>query len=258
MGYIGTNLTYGVDEFLKNYITGLVLSNDTDTDHDVNITDGQCRDSTDTENIILSSEITKRIDASWAVGDNSGGMDTGSVSASTLYAVWVIKRSDTGVVDALFSTSFSSPTMPTNYDYKRLVGWVLTDGSSNILGFRQHGDGREVEFWFTARQQIATGLNATSLTNQDVSAVVPTVGMNVLGVYFGGIGTGNVSFWLGYDTTNTMQGLAVQSANNAVGQYAAIGREAFPGFLPVNGNNIAYSVSGSTVTMYALAVKIKR
>jgi len=30
--------------------------------------------------------------------------------------------------------------MPTNYDQKRLIGWVRTDTSSNITGFVQSGD----------------------------------------------------------------------------------------------------------------------
>jgi hypothetical protein len=120
---------------------GLITSNDTDTDHDINITAGAVRDATNAVSMVLSSEITKQIDAAWAVGDDAGGMDTGAVAQDTLYAVWLIKRSDTGVVDALFSTSFTSPTMPTSYDYKRLIGAVTTeDAAANIIGFTQVGD----------------------------------------------------------------------------------------------------------------------
>lgn len=121
-------------------ISGLKLSNDTDTDHDINVTVGRCYDATLAEQMIVSSEFTKQIDAAWSVGDDAGGIDTGSVGASTLYAVWLIKRSDTGVVDMLFSLSFTSPTMPTSYDFKRLIGSVVTDGSSNIIAFTQVGD----------------------------------------------------------------------------------------------------------------------
>ena len=99
---------------------------------------GKARDSTDATNIELSAaSITKRIDQSWAVGDNSGGMDTGSVTTNSFYYLWIIKRSDTGVVDALFSTSATAPTMPANYDYKQRVGFVRTDASSRILPFKQ-------------------------------------------------------------------------------------------------------------------------
>jgi hypothetical protein len=124
-----------------NYIGGLRLSNDADADHDVNITAGEARDPTNLVDMRLTSEITKQIDAAWAVGDDAGGIDAGAVAVDTLYAVWLIMRSDTGVVDALFSTSFTAPTMPTNYDYKRLIGAVKTEaGAADIIAFTQSGD----------------------------------------------------------------------------------------------------------------------
>ena len=119
---------------------GLICSNDTDAAHDVAISVGGVKDATNTVNITLAAILTKRIDAAWAVGDNNGGLDGtessgGTPDASTLYYVWLIKRSDTGVVDALYSESATGPTLPTNYDYKRLIGAVMTDGSANILPF---------------------------------------------------------------------------------------------------------------------------
>ena len=243
----------------KNHITGLVLSNDTDTDHDINITAGEARDSTDAQDITLASEITKQIDSAWSVGDDAGGMDTGSVGNTTHYFVWLIKRSDTGVVDALFSTSFSSPTMPTNYDYKRLVGWVLTDGSSNILGFRSIGDGREVRYDFTARQQIATGLTQTSLTAQDVSAVFPTASGIVLLCRYGALFSVATTYYgLGYDGTNTQMHSAGTSSSNAVGQIFAVGVYSTPDWVPPNGNNVYYIVNANALTLFGLSCVIQR
>jgi hypothetical protein len=123
---------------------GLELSRDTDTAHDTIVGTGGCRDATDAQNMTLSSVLTKQIDASWAVGDDQGGLDgtetsAGTPDASTLYAVWLIKRSDTGVVDALYSESFTGPTMPTNYDYKRLIGCVYVNGSNNIADYQWSG-----------------------------------------------------------------------------------------------------------------------
>jgi hypothetical protein len=124
----------------RGYIDGFVLSNAADTEHDITVAAGVATDSTNADSMVLASAITKRIDAGWAVGDANGGLDTGAVGNATWYHVWLIKRSDTGVVDALFSTSVSAPTMPANYDYKRRIGSVLTDGSANIIGFTQMGD----------------------------------------------------------------------------------------------------------------------
>lgn len=89
--------------------------------------------------ITLAASITKQIDAAWAVGDDNGGLDTGSVSADATYHLFLIQRSDTGVVDALFSLSATAPLMPANYDRKRRIGAVVRS-SGAILPFQQNGD----------------------------------------------------------------------------------------------------------------------
>lgn len=130
-----------VDNFYPmNYLTGLKLYNDTDADHDVAIAVGVCRDVGDLGTMKLTSIITKQIDAAWSAGDDAGGIDTGGVSSDSWYHVFLIKNPTSGVVDALFSLSTSSPTMPTGYALKRRLGSVMTDGSGNIKGFSQFGD----------------------------------------------------------------------------------------------------------------------
>lgn len=122
-------------------IFGLTLSNNvTDANNDIDIAAGSAKDSTGALTIILASGLTKRLDAAWAVGSGNGGLDTGSKANSTWYHVWLIMRSDTGVEDALFSTSATAPTMPADYDYRRRLGSVLTNGSGNIFAFFQSGD----------------------------------------------------------------------------------------------------------------------
>jgi hypothetical protein len=138
----------------RSYLAGLGLSNNgTDASHDIDIAVGAARDSTDDADMELASALTKRIDASWAVGTGSGGLDgsesvAGTPDADTWYHVHLIKRDDTGVVDVLFSESPTAPTLPANYDYFRRIGAVLTDGSANILGFTQVGD---LFYWNSAR-----------------------------------------------------------------------------------------------------------
>ncbi len=126
------------------YIGGLKTSNNvTDADHDVDIAKGVARDVTDVATMRLTAAMTKQIDCTWVVATNQCGLDTGTVSANTGYGLWLIMRSDTGLVDWMYSTvmdSQGSPTMPTNYDRKRLIGWVRTDASSNIMQFTQAGD----------------------------------------------------------------------------------------------------------------------
>lgn len=112
---------------------GLVVTNDSgDLTNDIAVSAGSARDTTDVYTIVLSSSIVKRLDASWAVGTGNGGIDTGA-AANTTYYVWLIRRPDTGVVDALLSTSSTSPTMPANYTQKALVGAFARVSAANTL-----------------------------------------------------------------------------------------------------------------------------
>jgi hypothetical protein len=124
----------------KGHLYGLTLANNaTDATNDVDIAAGEASSDATTPTLItLATGVTKRLDAAWAVGTGNGGLDTGSI-ANTTYHLWLIQRSDTGVVDVLFSTSATSPTMPTNYDRKRRVGAVLRE-SGAIVAFVQDGD----------------------------------------------------------------------------------------------------------------------
>jgi hypothetical protein len=87
----------------------------------------------------------------------------------------VIERTDTGVVDILFSdatTAGLSPTLPTSYTKKRRIGSFRTDGSSNIVAFSQNGD----EFlWSAMRNDVA---NVNTLGTSAVSQTL-TVPINV-------------------------------------------------------------------------------
>jgi len=152
------------------HISGLVLSHDTDTEHDINVTAGKARDATDVADMVLASEITKQVDAAWAVGNDAGGMDTGAVPASATVHVWLIKRSDTGVVDALFSISATAPTIPANYDYKRLIGSYRTDASNNILNGDWWGTGTNRTFMYdTPILDVSTANSGTSAVTAALS-----------------------------------------------------------------------------------------
>ncbi|MGN7959124.1 hypothetical protein [Agrobacterium radiobacter] len=124
----------------KGQLYGLTLSNNAgDAVNDIDISAGECAtDSAIPSLMILGSSLTKRLDAAWAVGTGNGGLDIGTIGNNT-YHVWLIQRSDTGVVDALFSISATAPTMPANYDRKRRIGSIIRSAGA-ILLFTQHGD----------------------------------------------------------------------------------------------------------------------
>ena len=150
----------------QGHIYGLTLSNGTDATNDIDIAVGDAA-SDDTTPVLmtLSSAITKRLDAAWAVGTGNGGLDTGSI-ANTTYHVWLIRRSDTGVVDGLFSASASSPTMPTNYDQKRRIGSIVRAGGA-ILSFSQLGNSF---LWTDAILDITANTMGASAVTRTITA----------------------------------------------------------------------------------------
>lgn len=157
----------GVAAF-SGMLWGLTLSNNgTDATNDIDIAAGTAIDSTNAQFMTLASALTKRLDATWSVGTGNGGLDTGTIANAT-YHVWQIMRSDTGVVDALFSTSATSPTMPANYDFKRRIGSIVR-ASATIRAFTQIGD---VFTWSVPIQDISALNPGTSAVTATLS--VPT------------------------------------------------------------------------------------
>ena len=123
----------------KNYLSGCLLSNGTDTVNDINVGAGVCRDSTDTYDITISA-TTKQLDAAWVAGTNVGGRDTGAIS-DNWWHVFAIYNPGTGVSDVLFSLSLVSPTYPSGYTAKRRIGSILRNATyGGIRQFYQAGD----------------------------------------------------------------------------------------------------------------------
>jgi hypothetical protein len=118
----------------------------------------------------LGSAITKQIDAAWAVGNNAGGMFTGAVAANTTYYLNLIRRSDTGVVDAGWDTSITAANKPANYDSYRVIKSEKTDGSSQIRPFEQNGNGVEREVrYLTPVLDINNVAQSTTYTSTALS-----------------------------------------------------------------------------------------
>lgn len=179
-----------VSSFLRDTIDGLILSNNvSDALNDIDVGPGIGMSDTFDYLMVLAASITKRLDAVWAVGTNQGGLDTGTEAASTWYHVWLIARPDTGVVDVLFSTSATAPTMPTNYTKKRRIGAVYNTSTSAIRAFTQYGD----EFlWLTFNKDADVASPGTSAVSRVVLTPlgIKTGAILKAGVY-PGTGTGN-------------------------------------------------------------------
>lgn len=144
----GTDPLWATPPIPRGSIQGLTYANNaTDATNDIDIAVGSAMDSTNARMMVLEAALTKKSDAVWAVGSNQGALDTGSVS-DTDYFIWLINRSDTNVTDILFSTSDTSPTMPADYNYRRLIGWFRR-ASSAIVAFKVYEtDGGGIDFYW--------------------------------------------------------------------------------------------------------------
>lgn len=124
----------------RAYLAGLTLSNDTDATNDINITAGKARNATDDGDLVLSSEQTKQIDASWATGDDAGGLSSSlSLTNDVWYHIHLILVS--GTVEVGFDTSLTAANLIADHSatkYRR-IGSVRR-GTATNLGFTQVGD----------------------------------------------------------------------------------------------------------------------
>jgi hypothetical protein len=156
------------------YITGLKLSYSSTTA--VGVTAGQCRNSTNVNDIVVSSALT--ID-----GANNGanGLDQGALANSTLYSIYAIGDSTQNNDPAgILSTDASTPLLPYGYDMFRLIGHMKTDGSADVLPFVQTGDGATRRITYDTLIQVLNAGNATFFTNVDCSASVPATAKAVV------------------------------------------------------------------------------
>lgn len=149
----------------RSYLAGLGMANNaTDATNDIDISPGTCRDSTNAADITCSA-LTKRLDAAWAVGSAAGGLDTGSI-ANTTYHCFAIKKDSDGVGDFLFSTSATSPTMPSGYTYFRRIGSIVR-ASAAIKAFKQNGD---VFQWITPALDFSAVTTVTTSVTRTLTA----------------------------------------------------------------------------------------
>lgn len=170
--YILVNPTNTPRKNLSGGITGLHLSNNgTDANNDIDIAAGSARDSTNAYDLTLASSLTKQLDAAWAVGTNQGGLDTGSKANSTGYHVYLIRKDSDGTIDALFSTSATSPTLPSGWSVKRRIGSFMTNASGNIRSFVQSGQ------WFQFKDTPPSDASALVLSATTLQALSLPLGV---------------------------------------------------------------------------------
>lgn len=176
------------------YINGLNLSVNATTTL-INVAAGQCRDSSDINDITIGSVVVANL-----ATRGLNGLDVGTVAASTLYAVYAIGSStnqpytlhagqfvgrgattstaqtanySTVPAGVILSASFVQPVLPAGYDMFRRIGAITTTAGSIVADFAQTGGGSGRRMWYgaayatsitagTSGTYAAVGLNAAS------------------------------------------------------------------------------------------------
>lgn len=158
---------------MHGHVWGLTLSNNgTDPTNDLDVTVGEATSddvaSADAVLMRLTSALTKRIDATWTVGNNGGLLASGAALANGTYHVFLIMRPDTGVVDLAADSSVTGANLAANtnaaYTKKRRIASVLRESAALVL-FDQDGD------TFTRKASVLD----VSATNPGTAAVTRTL-----------------------------------------------------------------------------------
>jgi len=171
-----TSRAFPYSSFIPAYANGLQLSNNSTTPNTkLDVSSGSILDSTGTFQLALASSVT--IDATV---NGINGLDTGSLAASTVYAVYLVADVvNSNNMGAMISTSYTAPLMPFGYNSFALIGYVATDGAVHFLkGYWTAGDSPFRLFMYDAPQATAVtaGNNTAFATGLvDLSALVPKV-----------------------------------------------------------------------------------
>lgn len=163
------------------YITGLTMTNAAaDPTHDVTVEVGQCRDVANSANIVLSSVITKRFDATLGEGTAQGGYPLttlGARSADAWYRFFVVMNVD-GTVDAGWDTNANASALLTDFNtirsgwnYYRQIGWTKTKfgSTTDFIPFQNSPSDPDVFQWVEHDTYPVEDLNPLPVVRTAVS-----------------------------------------------------------------------------------------
>jgi hypothetical protein len=158
---LATTTNQGVS-YLNNPIT--ITNNASDANNDIDFSAGNAPLDDGSGQVLLSSTLVKRLDASWVAGTNQGGLFSGTKANSTKYYLFAITNGT--INDAGFDISPTGANIPAGYkgSYR---GMIKTDSSGNILAFKQNKN----KFLFASQITEYSGTVASTYTNLTSSNV---------------------------------------------------------------------------------------
>ena len=178
------------------------------------VASGACRNSTNVNDITLPSSVTVN---GTVVGVN--GVDIAALVASSFYGVYLIGDSTAyKATAALLSLNATTPSLPFGYDMYRRIGWILTDGSANILNFYQYGASGGRTYFYDVAISALSGGTSTTYANVSLAASVPPISTEAIILHqYQPNASGNVAHLLpfGSSATNGIIRLSAGAANGS-------------------------------------------
>jgi hypothetical protein len=233
----------GLESLFQNVV---VYNNTTNPTYQLDIPSGKVGIDDGSDFILVGSTLTADISASGA-----NGLDTGSEASSTWYYIYLIKKPD-GTVASLLSASATSPTLPSGYTMKRLIGAVYNNGSSNFEVFRQFG--RKV-MWEDDNNILSNGVGGgvTSFATVAAANFIPHA-IARIGIFTCYIEGDNTDLFVSHgDKTGSSGGVQVAEGEVTGGTYAG-DMSVFE--MPVNSSGqIAYRLN-STANVQATRIDV--
>lgn len=223
-------------------------NNGTDATNDLDIVAGSGVDSAGAI-WMKGAALTKRLDATWAVGNNQGGRLSGSL-ADGGYNVWAIGRSDDFSVDYGFETDANAtPTLPSGYGHYRKIGWFRRV-SGAILGFNTYqmdGGGLRLEYKVPSLDKNISTLGTSRITDQFIS-IPPFRCLALLRVLISNNSAAAAAFVGNPDETDVApQAVAGQGADLVTDAAGAIALQVMRTMTSATGTIAARSSNGSTI-----------
>lgn len=204
---------------LRGYIDGLICSNNSGAPTTkIDVAAGVCQDDTNTQLMVLAAST---LDC--ALNGAVNRLDAGSLANNTWYHLFVIGKTD-GTTGVLASTSVSSPTMPTGYTLKRRIASFKTNGSAQIIAFKQVGD----QFLWTGGpvQDVNTTAPGASAVTRTLTVPTGIVVFPIIHLYLydGNAGFSDAIYLSPLDTTDISAATAgvPQVYASALGQDGAV------------------------------------
>ncbi len=120
-------------------------------------------------------DVLMSLSSNLDVDITSSGLDTGNEANSTWYYIWLFRDDSDSGFTARFSTSSTSPTIPSGFIHKRLVGVVRNDSSGNFRQFKTKGESRAKRYVYDTEIITLNNVSYNTRTLVSVTDVVPAM-----------------------------------------------------------------------------------